>query len=92
MIPQSAKDQQRLRVMCEQALAFENYFLVCYKSFLLTQLQDMAEEAPLTALRVMSQILYNDVEIVDAIRALVLSKRPDIQKLAQETLTTLEGI
>lgn len=50
LIPQSAEDQQRLRVICERALAFENYFLVCYKSFLLTQLQDMAEAAPLTAL------------------------------------------
>lgn len=92
LIPQSAEDQQRLRALCEQALAFENHFLICYKSFLLTQLQDMAEAAPLTALRVMSQIPYNNTEIVDAIRALALSKRPDIQNLAQETLTTLAGI
>ena len=40
----------------------------------------------------MSQMPYNDAEIVDAVWALALSKRPDIQNLAQETLTTLEGI
>lgn len=40
----------------------------------------------------MRQIPYNNAEIVDAVRALGLSKRPDIQKLAQETLTTLESV
>jgi hypothetical protein len=91
LIPQSAEDQQRLRDICERALAFENHFLARYKEFLLTQLQDTAEEALLAALRVMSQIPFNDAEIRDTVQMLAIGKRPGIQSLAQETLTKLEG-
>ncbi len=90
LIPQSAEDQQRLQAICQWALAFENHFLAHYKDFLLTQLQDPDEEAPRAALRVMSQIPFNDVQIIDTIQALTYNKRADIQKLAQETLTVFQ--
>lgn len=90
LIPQSAEDQQRLQTICQRALAFENHFLAHYKAFLLTQLQDPDEEAPLAALHVMSQIPFNDAEIIDTMQALARDKRPAIQKLAQETLTLLQ--
>ncbi|HEU5199151.1 MAG TPA: nucleotidyltransferase domain-containing protein [Ktedonobacterales bacterium] len=90
LVPESADDQQRLQAICRRALAFENHFLVRYKAFLLTQLQDTTEEVLLTALHVMSQLPFNDVQMRETIQALARDKRPDIQTLAQETLTLLQ--
>jgi len=67
-IPYDLKERKRLRAMCERTLGFENHFLQIYKEFILTELYDTDEKGVQQALSVLQRIVYQDEEILAAIR------------------------
>ncbi len=84
LLPQTDEDRQRLRAICERTLAFENYFLGVYKTYLLAQLGSADEGAISHAFWVLSQIVFDDAEVLSAACAL---QRPS--PLVFSRLTTL---
>jgi predicted nucleotidyltransferase len=70
LIPDDPGERRLLRLICSQALGFENHFLLIYKDFLLRELRSDDVEGKLQALWVLSKIPYKDAEIEVAVRAL----------------------
>ncbi len=70
LLPHTSEDRQRLRAICERTLAFENHFLGIYKTYLLAQLSGADEAGIARALWVLGQIVYDDAEVLSAVRAL----------------------
>lgn len=71
LLPTDLAERSKLREICARTLAFENYFLLVYKEFLLSELRTEDEEGRRMALWVLGQIAYQDEEIE---RAVALAK------------------
>jgi hypothetical protein len=67
LLPTDPAERSKLREICARTLAFENYFLLIYKEFLLSELQAEDEEGRRMALWVLDQIAYQDEEIERAV-------------------------
>jgi hypothetical protein len=67
LLPTDPAERGKLREICARTLAFENYFLLIYKEFLLSELQAEDEEGRRMALWVLDQIAYQDEEIERAV-------------------------
>jgi hypothetical protein len=67
LLPTDLAERRKLREICARTLAFENYFLLVYKEFLLSELRAEDEEGRRIALRVLDQIAYQDEEIERAV-------------------------
>ncbi len=63
LLPTDPAERRKLRQICVRTLAFENYFLLVYKEFLLSELQAEDVEGKRMALWVLDQITYQDEEI-----------------------------
>ncbi len=83
LIPEDHEEREVLRSICERTLAFENHFLSIYKQFLLAEFQDADEQALLHTLWVLSQIVFQDREIKEAVQALTEDRRVAIRDAAQ---------
>ena len=68
LIPDNLEERERLRIMCERTLGFENHFLLVYKKFVLSELRGADMRGVLEALSVLQRIVYQDEEILTAIR------------------------
>ncbi len=68
LIPGDLKERKRLRAICERTLTFENHFLQVYKEFVLAELRSADSQGVLQALSVLQKIVYQDEEILTAIR------------------------
>ena len=68
LIPDDLKERKRLRAICERTLGFENHFLQVYKEFILIELRGNDQKGVLQALSVLQRIVYQDEEILAAIR------------------------
>jgi hypothetical protein len=67
LLPTNPAERSKLREICARTLAFENYFLLIYKEFLLSELQAKDAEGTRMALWVLDQIAYQDEEIERAV-------------------------
>jgi hypothetical protein len=62
-IPGHPAEQQLLRDLCQQTLAFENHYFQHYRAYLLELLQGTDDEQLFAAQR-LTQVLYTDAEVV----------------------------
>lgn len=69
LIPAEPHARQRLRNICERVLAFERYFLTCYRSYLLAQLRSSEPEPVRFARWVQQQLPLDDAEIRTILQA-----------------------
>jgi len=83
-IPVSLAEQAELNTIVTQTLAFENHFLMLYRNFLLTELTGTDQAAQLDALRLLHNTFFADPAIIAAVKQLLSSADPAVQKAAQQ--------
>ena len=71
LLPTDPAERRKLREICAKTLEFENYFLLVYKEFLLSELRSEDVEGKRMVLWALDQIVYQDEEIE---RAMVAAK------------------
>ena len=86
LIPEDSEERKMLRAICERTLAFENHFLCIYKKFLLAEFPSADEQALLHTLWVLSQIVFQDTEVKEAVRALTDDRRAAVRDAARSVL------
>lgn len=91
-IPSAASDRHHLRLLCEQALAFENYFYSIYRAFLLGELCSSDKTSVTRSLERLGQIVYAGQDVVEAIQTLVLNGDEDVRSLAAATLKNIHKV
>lgn len=89
-IPEISTERDKLRLICQRALAFENYFLRVNKQFLLSELHSAAPPAKRHALWVQAKIPYIDHEIIETVRGIVDSGDEELIEVATDALQALE--
>jgi predicted nucleotidyltransferase len=92
-IPRKQAERQVLRVLCQQALAFENYFYGLYREYLIKELQDQQREHRLRAIERSGQIVYPGSDIVDALRTIAHQQTDDaeLRQAAETALGTIQA-
>ena len=90
LIPPSPTSQQQLRILCEQALGFENHFLNEYKSYLLTHLPQADAFIQLKYMQQLEQLIYRDRDIFNLLKLLQQSSDSELSKAATRTLQCYE--
>lgn len=85
-IPTAEEDRRRLRELCDQTLAFQNYFLRRYRTYLLDELQSAAPHRQILAAQRLAQIRYPDPEVVDALYRLRGAAEADLRQVVEATL------
>lgn len=68
LVPEQMTDQYLLRYLCRRTLAFENHFLVCYRTYLLSLLSSKDRESQNFALEQLGKVLYPDDEVRAALQ------------------------
>jgi predicted nucleotidyltransferase len=86
LLPTDLQERHKLREICERTLAFENHFLLVYKEFLLSELHAEDVEGQLYALWVLSQLVYRDDEVEEAVVRLTRCEHEKVQEAAQKAL------
>lgn len=66
-VPESQADQQRLRDLCQQTLAFENHYFAYYRTYLLALLHGSDDDRLFAAER-LTQVVYRDAEMIAALQ------------------------
>ena len=89
-IPENRDERQQLREICRQALAFENYFLIIYKDFLLTELRDAEDKDKLLAVKRLGEIIYPDEETLDALKALESCANREMREVVNNTISWIQ--
>jgi hypothetical protein len=69
-IPENPAQRQEIKELCQQALAFENHFLLSFKDFLLAELKETELKCKLEALKYLSKIVYPGDEVIQTLQAL----------------------
>ena len=85
-IPVDATGRAALRALCRQALDFENAYLARYRTYLLDQVAGGDLSGQAWALDRLAQVIYPDVEVVSAIRALADSPVESLRTAARQAL------
>jgi hypothetical protein len=92
LVPEQPAARQRLRALCERALAFENHFLECLRDFLLEELAppetpdtDDAWLPAAAALRTLARIRYLEDRAVERALAVLAATCPDALREAAQT-------
>jgi len=60
LVPEKQEDRILLRKLCEQTLKFENHFLVCYRTYLLSLLNSKDQDSRDFAIKQLEKVLYPD--------------------------------
>lgn len=68
LIPSDPEDRQELRSICERTLAFENAFLLKYRTFLLSELRGPDAEGRRMAREVLARVPLDDEAIAETVR------------------------
>jgi predicted nucleotidyltransferase len=90
-IPDGPGERAHLYGLCEQALAFENHFLMRYKDFLLADLQQPDSVIQLRAARRLGQLVYRDPLLALALQPLAQSPTPELRDAAVAALLQYES-
>jgi predicted nucleotidyltransferase len=85
-MPKAEDDLLHLRRLCQQALGFENAFLLRYRDFLLDELRQDTLAAQLAAVRRLGQIVYADPAIPAAVAELAAHPNTELQQAVAATL------
>jgi predicted nucleotidyltransferase len=89
VVPEASEDHLRLRRLCAHTLAFENYYLSRYRSYLLTELG----KGPLCqcfALEQLRTIHFPDETCLAAVQGLAQSNDEEVQQAAMVTFRQLD--
>ncbi len=92
LVPSDPADRALLRDLCRRALAFENHFLLIYKTYLLALLQVPERAQRLSALETLRQVVYPTPDVLAAVQALVSDGDAALARAAEETLQVLAGV
>ncbi|MBE7381549.1 MAG: nucleotidyltransferase domain-containing protein [Leptolyngbya sp. SIO1E4] len=85
LIPTQAADRQQLRSMCQETLEFSNYFLSCYRDFVLRELYEARPKNQILTLKKLARIIYpEDPEIINALKRLQKSDQVMLKQKAHE--------
>lgn len=68
LVPAAAPDRAALRAMCHRILAFENYYLACYRDYLLAELRGSDVAGWTFAIQRLGEVVYPDEDIRSAVR------------------------
>jgi len=68
LIPEQSGERYKLRVLCQQAIRFENHFLRNYKQFLLSELRNPDVSVKRRALEMQEKLPYADQDIISLVR------------------------
>ncbi|MEM7129452.1 MAG: nucleotidyltransferase domain-containing protein [Chloroflexota bacterium] len=90
-IPAQAEDQDLLRDLCQQTLAFENHYFQHYRDYL-EKLLSGSEEEKLFAVQRLTQVCYRDEEMVSTLQEIVqsLTVSAEIRDVATQALICSE--
>jgi predicted nucleotidyltransferase len=93
-IPDEQSKRQLLRVLCQQALDFENYFYGLYREFLLRELQDQQREHRLRAIERSGQIIYSGADILGMLRTIADQQADDaeLREAAETAIGTIQTV
>jgi hypothetical protein len=87
-IPSASADQQLLRDLCQQTLAFENHYFRHYRMYLLAQLQGTDDERLFAAQR-LTQVLYADAEVVGRLQANMQAANAEVRAASAQALAQI---
>lgn len=90
-IPTDQADQQRLRDLCRQTLAFENHYFAHYRIYLLTLLQGSEDERRFAAER-LTQVVYQDVEIINLLQQNTQAASAEVRGAAVQALQQIDAV
>jgi hypothetical protein len=91
-VPSAQDDRRQLRLLCERALAFENYFLSTYGDFLLRELNDGCRENQARAVERLRQIHYPAPEFLDALHTLSSGVDEELRRSALNAIRVHETV
>jgi hypothetical protein len=63
VLPRKQENRALLRRLCEQTLEFENHFLVCYRTYLLSLLRSKNQDSQNFAIDRLAEVHYPDDEV-----------------------------
>ncbi|GCE29842.1 hypothetical protein KDA_53260 [Dictyobacter alpinus] len=90
-VPEQAEDRLRLRHLCARALAFENYYLSRYRSYLLTELRK-GSHCQYFALEQLRTMYFPDEICLAAIQELIHSHDEKVRQAAAVTFQQLDQL
>jgi predicted nucleotidyltransferase len=91
LIPTSPGQQQQLRILCEQALRFENHFLNEYKAYLLTHIPKADSSVQLKYVQQLERLIYCDRNILDILKLLQQSSNSELREAATRALQSYQN-
>jgi len=93
-IPRKQGERRALRVLCQQALAFENYFYGLYREYLLKELHDQQRAHRLRAIERSGQIIYPGSDIFDVLRTIAHQHADDaeLRQAAETAIGTIQAV
>ena len=89
-LPESAKDREQLRALCQDVLALENEYLGLCRNYVLAQLQQGGIQEQGQAMHILLSIVYRDDEMMAALRMLASSADDDVRSGALKALEIVE--
>jgi hypothetical protein len=96
-VPETQKDQDHLRDICEHVLAFENHFLDHYKIYVQQELETIVSNdrnAPPRFIRILGRIIFPDLKdhMQTVLQSLTESNNAELQQTASDTLEKINTI
>ena len=91
-IPDEPSKQEELQNICKRTLDFENYFLLVYQGYLLSELKKEDEVARLKAIKKSGEVMYPDQAIDTALEDLKMSEDNSIRQAILESLTKIQAV
>ncbi|MBE7382796.1 MAG: nucleotidyltransferase domain-containing protein [Leptolyngbya sp. SIO1E4] len=70
LVPESAIERQQLRLLCQQALGFENHFLTQYKDYILNQLPEAEPWLQDYCIQRLGRLIYRDQRVNNLLETL----------------------
>jgi hypothetical protein len=68
LIPTTGSARKQLRELCQRILSFEQYYMACYRTYLLEQLRSTEPEHVRIAMEVQKQVPLADKEVIEALQ------------------------
>lgn len=90
-IPADQADQQRLRELCQQTLAFENHYFAHYRTYLLELLHGSDDDRRFAGKR-LARVVYGDAEMLKALQQNTQAANPEVRSAAEQALTEIAQI
>lgn len=91
-IPDEPGKQEKLQSICKRTLEFENYFLLVYQDYLLSELKKEDKAARLKAIKKSGEIIYPDQAIDATLENLKMSEDNSMRQAILASLTRIQTV